>query len=126
MSILNKQQIQELHQRSENIHKIYHEFCEYMKQWYHDDEGNFDSHELIGYEAIERVEEYVVLHPEIKIAFCDDDVFSSSVIVLIPHPEMGTTAIFIPQCCSTLNQFFLYPNHLEYLLERLNEIKGQF
>jgi hypothetical protein len=123
---MTEEEIEKVYERTEYIHGIYHAFCDYMKQWYHDSDGNFDSHELIGYEAAERVEEYAKDHPEIQIAYCDDDVFSSSIIAFIPHPDMGVSIIFIPQCCSTLNQFFLYPNHLEYLLEKLNEIKRLF
>jgi hypothetical protein len=122
---MTEKQINELNERSDRIHKIYHEFCDYMKQWCHDDAGDFNPHEMGGYEIMKIIEEYVELHPDIKIAYCDDAIFDSSLLVFIPHVDMGYTVWFIPQGYGEMSEFFLYPNHLEYLIEVLNEIKNK-
>jgi hypothetical protein len=117
---------EEMNKRSDKIHQIWWDFCNHMKQWYFNESGDFDSELMIGYEASERVSDYAKDHSEIVIAYCDDDYFMGSDIVLIPHPEMGITVIYIPQCEQQINMFFLYPNHLNYLIEKLNEVKEKF
>lgn len=82
------------------------------------------SRRLCGYDVIERIERYVKRHcPEIKIVYCDDDVYSGSIILLIPHPTHGISVMFIPQCTSVQNRFFLYGNHYKMLMEELEKMK---
>ncbi len=112
--------------RTEKIHRIWWDFAEYMKQWYEDDDGNFDPEQLMGYEASERVYEYIKTHPEIIVVPCDDSHFMSSDIVLVPHPDMGITAIYIPQCCCSINKLFLYPGHANALVSAINKLTENY
>ncbi len=89
---------------------------------------NFDSTEfnkrLVGYDVMQRVERYINRFcPEIKIIRCDDAVYAGSIILLIPHPEHGITVMYIPQCTSQQNQFFLYGSHCKALIKGLTEMK---
>ena len=83
---------------------------------------NYNSY-LFRYKAICKIEEYAKNNPEIKVVHCDDDVFASSIIVLIPHPTRGITVKFIPQCTELQNTFFLYDRSYEKFIETLNEMK---
>lgn len=125
----------------DNVHSYWFAFCRHFKRWYYLEyeeqkinENNefvktgkiirdFDSTKMKGYQAMQRVERYVKSHPEIKIINIDDSVFASSFLVLIPHPKMGITVIFIPQCTDNQSEFFLYPNHQEYLINGIKELK---
>ena len=81
------------------------------------------SRRLTGYEAMCKVERFVKrCCPEIKIIRCDDSVYAGSDILLIPHPNHGITIIFIPQCTTIQNQFFLYKSHHKELVKALKEI----
>lgn len=81
------------------------------------------SRRLTGYEAMCKVEKFVKrCCPEIKIIRCDDSNYAASDILLIPHPNHGITVIFIPQCTTVQNQFFLYKNHHKELVKALKEM----
>lgn len=85
------------------------------------------SKRLVGYEVIEKMEKYVAKHcKEIKVVRCDDSVYSGSSIFLIPHPNHGITILFVPQCTSIQNQFFLYDNHYKNLMKAFKEMKGVY
>ena len=99
------------------IHGIWHKFCKWT-----DDNFNCDPYELSGYGAICKVEEYVKENPDIKIVPCDDAVYSSSIVVLIPHPHHGITVLFIPQNHNKRG-FFLYDCHYEKLMEEMKKMK---
>ncbi len=86
----------------------------------------YDPKGLIGYDVMERVEEYVKTHPDVVELSVDDDVFASSDLVLVPHPTMGITVTFIPQCTNVQNTFFLYPNHIENLIKTLKEMQRKY
>lgn len=118
--------IKELDEKSERLHRIWWDFSNYMKEWYSGVDDRLDVEQIIGDEASERVYEYIKTHPEIKIVPCDDNHFMSSDIVLVPHPTMGITVIYIPQCCSSINQFFLYPGHMNCLIEAIEEMKAKY
>lgn len=82
------------------------------------------SRRLTGYEAMCKVEKFVkICCPEIKIIRCDDSIYAGSDILLIPHPNHGITVIFIPQCTTVQNQFFLYKNHHKELVKALQEME---
>ena len=124
---------------TKKVHQAWHSFCEYMKKWYFESYQPttynkktdkfttserkfkaFSSKDMQGYVAMTRVENYAKTHPEIQIVRCDDSVFSSSMIVLIPHPTMGITMIYIPQNNKEIKgELFLYPDHSEELIEKL-------
>lgn len=132
------------------IHKTWHKFSNWLIKTYGKDlhgkweymEVNIDgtkntkkikyrsfnelelSRRLVGYDVMVRVERYIKRYcPDIKILRCDDSVYSGSDILLIPHPNHGITIMFIPQCTSIQNQFFLYKNHYKVLVKALKEMK---
>lgn len=123
-------------EETDEIHKYYHSFCDYMKRWYFTKEPGydknlkkgkrlykfFDASKMVGYEAAQRIQRYVKTHPEIKICRADDDFFMGSILVLVPHPKMGITVFFIPQC-KAQNTFFLYPNDSKELINTLVEMR---
>lgn len=128
-----------------NAHKVWHKFSNWLVKTYgkdlHGDWNMMDfkdangkqkkvkyrsfndfelSKLLVGYEVMCKVEKYInKFCPEIKIIRCDDSIYASSDILLIPHPEHGITVMFIPQCTSIQNQFFLYGNHYKMLMKEL-------
>jgi len=106
---------------SKRIHKVWHLF----EKWLINNYGEKYHEKLIGYEVQLNVEKYIKTHPEIKISYCDDHHFSSSIMVLVPHFDMGTTIIFIPQNTTINNMFFLYPNHHQRLLENLKTMPSK-
>jgi hypothetical protein len=108
------------------IHGIWWDFCDYMKNKYSDEDGIFNIFDLDGYPAMCMVDEYVEKHPEIKICRCDDSYFSGSDLILIPHPTMGITVLYIPQNSGIASEFFLYPNDIDELIIALKEIKEEF
>lgn len=82
------------------------------------------SRRLVGYDVLIRIERYVKRYcPEIKVLRVDDECHSGSDLLLIPHPKMGITVIFIPQCTSIQNQFFLYEGHHKALSKALKKMK---
>jgi hypothetical protein len=82
------------------------------------------SRRLVGYDVMCKIERYVKrCCPEIKIIGCDDSYYSSSFILLIPHPRHGITIMFIPQCTTIQNQLFLYDGHFDLLMEELKKMK---
>jgi hypothetical protein len=82
-----------------------------------------DEKKLVGYEVMLQVETYVKAHcPDIKVVPCDDDIFASSILLLIPQPGFGITVRFIPQCTPNQNSFFLYPSHYKKLTKALEEM----
>lgn len=109
--------LDELEENAEKIHQYYHNFLEFL------DENGRDLDDLAGFEDQELVESYASEHPEIKIVGVDDNDFCSSDLVLIPHPTMGITALFIPQCTTIQNRFFMYPGHIFSLEKAITELK---
>ena len=102
---------------AEKIHEYWHNFLAFL------DENGRNPGNLIGYEDQNLVESYAIEHPEIKVVGVDDDDFCSSILVLIPHPTMGITVLFIPQCTSVQNSFFMYPGHIKGIEDAITELK---
>ena len=51
---------------------------------------------LVGYEIQEKVRKWCKRYaPDIKIVYCDDETYSTSLIFLVPHPKHGITMIYI-------------------------------
>lgn len=130
----------------EDTHKTWHRFSNWLIKTYGEDlHGEWQfieigkkkikfrsfnelelSRRITGYEVIERVERYVKSYcPAIRILSCDDDVHAGSTILLIPHPKMGISFMFIPQCTNLQNRFFLYENHCEKLINELTKMKEE-
>jgi hypothetical protein len=119
-------------------HQIYHHFCNYMKRWYYKKRNyfsfktmkntkricrEFDPSKMVGYAAMQKVRYYEKTYGGIKTTFVDDDMFMGSMLVLIPHKGMGITCIYIPQCVTPQNTFFLYPEHVNDLTKMLTTVK---
>lgn len=130
--------------KEENVHYVWHSFCNYMKRWYYDicsgwkiKNGKivpskrkykyFNSSKMVGYQAMCRVARYSKDKDGIFITGCDDNSHMGSDIVLITHEcednFMGTTMILMPQSKQEINQVFLYPEHVDGLIKILEEIK---
>lgn len=137
--------LKEWEESARKTHGTWFDFCNHMKKWYYKEVeeykliGNalestktgkiikkFDITKMIGYDCMQRVERYAKKHNEIKVIGVDDEVYSSSDLVLIPHPEHGITVIFIPQCTTVTNQFFLYPPCLKNLQEELESMQQKY
>ena len=101
-------------------HTIWHKFEDWLIETFGEDYNS----KLSGFDVIEKVEDYVKKNvPEIKIVYVDDTLYSSSIILLIPHFEHGISVMFIPQCTEVQNTFFLYDSHFTKLIEELNKMK---
>ena len=142
---MKNKEMKELIEDARKIHGIWFDFCKYMKKWYYKEVNEykfdpktleqintgkmikeFDVTKMVGYECMQRVEKYAEKHKDIRVTGVDDDVYSSSDLVLIPHPEHGITVIFIPQNTTINNQFFLYPGYLKYLQKELEEMSEKY
>ena len=125
-----------------DVHHLWWKLCNYMKKWYYTKERVFlfktkkmgkrtykfpDLSKAIGYDAICRMDKFVKKNPDVIDVRCDDSVHAGSDLYLIPHENKdeywGTTVLFIPQCTNVQNEFFLYPNHLNKLIEELKKIQ---
>ena len=130
---------------AKKTHGFWYDWVNYMERWYYKevDDWKFDKKSkklkktekivkqydpkgLVGYDVMKKVEAYVKTHPDVVELSVDDSVFSSSDLVLIPHPTMGITVIFIPQCTNVQNTFFLYPNHIDNLIKTLKEMQKKY
>jgi hypothetical protein len=105
---------------AKSVHIIWHKFDKWLVKTF----GENYSSNLSGYDAICKVEKYVRRNlPEIRIVQCDDFDYSSSIIVLVPHPRHGISVIFIPQTAEIGNKFFLYGSHYDCLVKELSDMK---
>ncbi len=120
-------------------HEIYYHFVNYMKRWYYKkyipfslrnknsrELKEFDPSKMVGYQAMCRVERYEKKYGKIKIVYVDDEVFMTSMIVLIPSIDMGISCIYIPQCVNPSNTFFLYPSDIKQLDEAIEQMKKEY
>lgn len=142
---MKNKEMKELIEDARKIHGIWFDFCKHMKKWYYKEVNEykfdpktleqintgkmikeFDVTKMVGYGCMQRVEKYAEKHKDIRVTGVDDDVYSSSDLVLIPHPEHGITVIFIPQNTIINNQFFLYPGYLKYLQKELQEMSEKY
>ena len=130
------------------LHKVWHKFTDELAKKYNKDVRfcvdtkrlkngklkyfykngkELDFTKLVGYDVMCEVRKYIKKNPQIKMVAVDDEHHSGSQLLLIPHERkdyfMGTTMMFIPQCTSTQNTFFLYPNAVDELIEELKEIQ---
>lgn len=117
MSFMNKKEMAEFSEKSKEIHAVWHKFS----AWLEDEFGKDWRSELVGYDAMLKIEAYVKTNPEISLSYCDDEMFAGSMLVIVPHKGMGNTVIYVPQLTTITNQFFLYPNHQALLIEALNK-----
>lgn len=94
-----------------NIHKVVHDLRPFM-----DDKDKL----------LQKVEEHCN-NPQVKVAYCDDSHFMSSDLVLVSSEAhdywMGVNVFYVPQIGEPISQFFLYPGHLDSLLQALKHFK---
>lgn len=97
---------------------------------YDDSQFPVEKWRVNGYELMVEVEEWAKGWPDdVQIVHCDDDIHTSSSLVLIEHKNRdnsdfhGTTIIFIPQNNGNPSVMFLYENHLKSLVDALTNIK---
>lgn len=101
---------------TKEMHKTYHKFYRWLTKEF----GEENIPTLCGYDAITRIERYVNKRcKSIKIVRVDDNDYSSSIVLLIPHPEHGITMMFIPQTTQVTNQMFLYQGHYKDMISKL-------
>lgn len=122
------------------VHREWYKFCDHMKKWYWSEYSevkivknefietgkmlrDFDSSKMVGYEAMERVENYANKNKTVRLVRCDDSTHATAYLILVPHPEMGITVIFIPQCTTKQSEFFLYPSNINNLVTAISELK---
>lgn len=119
MTKTKDKELKEILKSKSETHRIWHKFSNWLTKTYGEDLWgeeqilkigekdlkfkSFDeyalSQKLVGYDVMNRVSKYVKRYcPEIKEIYCDDAVHASSSIFLIPHPKMGITILYIPQC----------------------------
>lgn len=139
-----EEDLEKVIEESYDIHELWHKFCDYLQKYYYNmvkrttyKKGKFgqtkrkykhlDISKVTGYDAMCRVGRFAEDNPNIRIVGCDDSHHCGSDIVLIPHEDnkkyWGTTVLFIPQCTNEKNIFFLYPEHLDNLIEELKKIQ---
>lgn len=146
--VARKKTAEKLQKRTEEVHRVWHKFSGWLARAFGKDlqgewvrntikvDGkkkvfkyrSFNDYELskrlCGYDVMVRIERYISRYcPEIRIVHCDDDVYSGSIILLIPHPSHGISVMFIPQNTGIQNRFFLYENHYRMLMEELGKMK---
>ena len=112
---MTSEELAELNARTEKKHRIWWDFKDAI-------ELGFDE----GYESMEEIEQYVQDHPEIEICTCDDSSFAGSDLVFVPHPDMGISVVYVPQLSGGSAQFFLYPGHLNNLIDTLTKMRDKY
>lgn len=134
------------------IHTLWWGVCNYLKKWYYDLQPGFrvvkdkdgkvgieeskrkykqvNFNEVVGYQALARMDKFSRENPDIITVGCDDSFHSGSTLYLIPHKTeeeyWGTSVLYIPQNGGDRNLFFLYPCHLKELLKALNRINEEY
>ena len=102
------------------VHRLYWLFDRWCERKY----GKDYHSKLFGEKVIEDVRKFVSRNKEIKIVkVCDDEMGDKAILVIIPHPSMGKTVIFIPEKCQTQNVFFLYDKRESQLIEILKSMQ---
>jgi hypothetical protein len=111
---VNAEELKRLQDETDRKHRHWWDFCAGV-------DNDFEN----GSESMEKIEQYANEHPEIVVCGCDDQAFASSDLVLVPHPDMGITVLYVPQCSGGWAQFFLYPGHLSRLIDALTEMRDK-
>lgn len=114
----------EMWRHSSSIHKTWHAFCRRFGR--KDDRG----WKLKGYDFMCAAEKWAKKYPEVQVVGVDDDHHASSSLILVPHYDKrrkdywGTTVVYIAQCSGEEPiTFFLYPSHLEGLMDAFANIR---
>ncbi|MCK5291280.1 MAG: hypothetical protein KAR39_04610 [Thermoplasmata archaeon] len=120
----NDAEVQELMDEALEIHTLWHKLHDYLES--HD--RNIDN--LSGYDDIRCMDAFCKDNPDIIRVHVDDSYHCNSYAYIVPHESekryMGATVLFIPQCCDTRNQFFLYPGDNRSLLSACLRLEDKF
>lgn len=104
---MTEEELQKMMEESEQIHTLWYALNNYLEE--HDRNIN----QLAGWDDIRCMDAFCKEHPDVIRVHVDDEHHCNSYVYIIPHESkkkyMGATVIFVPQCCSIRNQFFLYP-----------------
>ena len=100
-----------------NIHKIWHDFNKFVTAKL--GLNSVNDINFSGYDIIEQIENYVNTNKQIKLIWVYDSVHASSIILLVPHPTFGITILYVPQCTTHQNEFFLYQQNRKTLMSEL-------
>jgi hypothetical protein len=96
-------------------------------RWAERNYGEDYATKLKGIDVITAVRQFAYRNKKVKIVKCsdiaDDSHGDKSILVVIPHPTMGKSIIFIPEKSDVQNIFFLYPKREKQLLKILNSIQ---
>ncbi len=112
---------------TKKIHQYWYSFAKHFGSLYGIGfDGNVLSEKMVGSDCMDELDKYVKKHPEVVLVPTDDSVFASSYFVLVPHPDMGITIIFVPQCTTVQNQMFMYPRHSDILIEEIAKMKKKY
>ncbi len=115
-----KQDNKEMYQRISKIHAISHSF---QRKFLKDMKFVCE-----GYKLICLIEKWSRKHPTVRQCTVDCNSHAGATLFFIPHETedeyWGTSVIYVPQFDPPA-QFFLYPGHLDGLLEVLKGIKSQ-
>lgn len=123
MKVVDKE-LKKVNDNAKKVHGTWYRFTSYAMKIVNTTEWYDCTEKLVGYDVSIKLERYCKKYlPEVKIVFCDDDVYASSVIFLIPHPTHGIRLVYIPQCTEIKNVFFLYESYFKQLNEALKELK---
>ena len=107
-----------------NIHRVWHAVQEDLPDGW-DEERDQDAKIALG----EVFEKHAEIEPGQVVSLgCDDSHHASSDLVLVTHEAkakwMGVTVVMIPQCDGKPPaQFFLYPGHVDALVDALHLIQ---
>lgn len=105
-----------------------HAVCwDFERRFLKRDRGEVVGWKWTGWAFIERVERWAKGRPQVRLTWCDDTSFMSSLLVLIEHAAyrryMGTSLMVIPQNGESPTMVFLYPSHTERLIDTLLDIR---
>ncbi|KKM23341.1 hypothetical protein LCGC14_1616120 [marine sediment metagenome] len=108
-----------------NIHRVWHDFCERFMDY------AWNNFKMRGCEMLDAVREWARQYPDDVVRVrVDDGAHCGSELICIMHKcrykFMGMSVVLIPQCTGEPpTQFFLYPDHVEGLLDVLTRFRTE-
>ena len=117
-------EVQEMMDEATEIHTLWYALHEYAEKH----GRNIDT--LSGYDDMRMMDSFCKDNPDIIRVHVDDSYHCNSYVYIIPHESekkyMGATVVFVPQCCDTKNQFFLYPSDNRGLMRACKLLEEKF
>ncbi len=104
------------------IHKLWFDFCKRFM-------GDHGTFLYVGHDLSNRIERWAKKHLEVIVLGCDDNVYASSRVFLIPHKIEGyfhgTTWVVVPQLEGQPTVFFTYKEHVEGFLTAIKALHAE-